>query len=149
MNGTWQETEFQYITCYSLSLSSFHCSSPFHRFNTSHVTLYRTTKALLSSANPVSIHHMLLFIIYETGEVDSFSRFQYITCYSLSLYYQFDWRVNDSFNTSHVTLYRRPGGLREHGIVVSIHHMLLFILKGYPDGCCFSEFQYITCYSLS
>ena len=53
--------------------------------------------------------------------------FQYITCYSLSPYQ----RSSLSF------------------IIVSIHHMLLFILLLIPFLSILLMFQYITCYSLS
>ena len=75
---------FQYITCYSLSLTnntnityggSFNTShvtlSPtqttyiawmYYRFNTSHVTLYLQPARLRRKCSRVSIHHMLLFI---------------------------------------------------------------------------------------
>ena len=98
---------FQYITCYSLSeSSSFLILLICACFNTSHVTLYR--RAVLSSSinEPVSIHHMLLFIWaggkrlqrYEKVSIHHMLlfiriscslfivswKFQYITCYSLS-----------------------------------------------------------------
>ena len=120
-------SEFQYITCYSLSktdiqttgeTASFNTSHvtlyrkpTFHAwrkepgFNTSHVTLYLRPKIDIIIRSEVSIHHMLLFI----GGL-----FQSVA-------------VTKSFNTSHVTLYRLGRGLYPARQYVSIHHMLLFI----------------------
>ena len=101
-------------------------------FNTSHVTLYRYSVCALADSSQVSIHHMLLFII--VGEripnypghvsihhmllfiwsprplAEVYIRFQYITCYSLSTGKKLASLKEDCFNTSHVTLYRRPIG---------------------------------------
>ena len=113
---------------------------------------------------------MLLFIRCTALIVGELYRFQYITCYSLSIELADKVLPKNRFNTSHVTLYllmerylssrtgfntshvtlyrlqiRRPGN-RKH---VSIHHMLLFI---YGLEVVFTSviwFQYITCYSLS
>ena len=118
--------------------------------------------------------------------------FQYITCYSLSDLLEYLLLIWRRFNTSHVTLYPvvvcqrcsflgfqyitcyslsfHPD-LQVHGLLVSIHHMLLFIkfprLRIYGANfvsihhmllfisflACASTalilFQYITCYSLS
>ena len=74
-------------------------------FNTSHITLY-----------PIAY---IWFTVLFT--------FQYITCYSLSIYY------------CKMTVLKR----------VSIHHMLLFIKEGLPNIYDLFLFQYITCYSLS
>ena len=97
--------KFQYITCYSLStLQESSALSPLC-FNTSHVTLYRCICKAQKWRYIVSIHHMLLFINISVINALSASKFQYITCYSLSTVYRTDC----------------PGS------VVSIHHMLLFI----------------------
>ena len=53
------------------------------------------------------------------------------------------------FNTSHVTLYRRFSVWRANAKIVSIHHMLLFIVLVVQIILQWPEFQYITCYSLS
>ena len=96
---------FQYISCYSLSASTFKNRSEYWRFNTSHVTLYPA-------------HPSTFTVIFA---------FQYISCYSLSesccrcfcsyhvsihlmllfiLYFFILYpSVPLSFNTSHVTLY--------------------------------------------
>ena len=55
--------EFQYITCYSLSLPPLEGTATHTCFNTSHVTLYRYAKRRYLCKYPVSIHHMLLFIL--------------------------------------------------------------------------------------
>ena len=77
---------FQYITCYSLSVNLSNQQSVYSCFNTSHVTLYRP-------GSGKSLH------------------------------------CAKSFNTSHVTLYLNPFLLIMSLKCVSIHHMLLFILQ--------------------
>ena len=75
--------------------------------------------------------------------------FQYISCYSLSLHHYLLQFYVKRFNTSHVTLYRGKIINQIRSTIVSIHLMLLFIrCKGIYF---FTErsFQYISCYSLS
>ena len=108
----WDVLEFQYISCYSLSLpgimnlaaaSGFQyisCYSLSHlqrikrsrhtSFNTSHVTLYQ----------------------YGWVRVKDKDMFQYISCYSLSKNAKADTDTKLRFNTSHVTLYRNLHGIR-------------------------------------
>ena len=183
---------FQYITCYSLSDLLEYLLLIWRRFNTSHVTLYPVVvcqrcsflgfqyiTCYSLSFHPdlqvhgllVSIHHMLLFI--ETVEIrdGDVYMFQYITCYSLSSSARLSCHMSHCFNTSHVTLYRVGFVRYEIYLLVSIHHMLLFIkfprLRIYGANfvsihhmllfisflACASTalilFQYITCYSLS
>ena len=97
-------------------------------FNTSHVTLYRKTVSHRKAKRHVSIHLMLLFIGNLTITFSDGDRFQYISCYSLSVQHS-------------------PHGLVQN--LVSIHLMLLFINNALEDTITFSEFQYISCYSLS
>ena len=139
---------FQYISCYSLSASTFKNRSEYWRFNTSHVTLYPA-------------HPSTFTVIFA---------FQYISCYSLSesccrcfcSYHvsihlmllfinitQERWIHMAGFNTSHVTLYHLIKGIRLTTPRVSIHLMLLFIVRSNRHGCARWLFQYISCYSLS
>ena len=53
--------------------------------------------------------------------------FQYISCYSLSESRFCMECGSRSFNTSHVTLYRKRNCRNVHRCIVSIHLMLLFI----------------------
>ena len=74
-------------------------------FNTSHVTVYRKKSCRTAGSNTISIHLMLLFIVWDTRETTSFydfntshvtvylfaygkvvklKQFQYISCYCLS-----------------------------------------------------------------
>ena len=98
-------------------------------FNTSHVTLYRVQEQSWNHFDSVSIHLMLLFIragnqAAETGRRVSIHlmllfigictlcncqriSFQYISCYSLSWFGGLIRNAVRSFNTSHVTLYRK------------------------------------------
>ena len=82
-----QETlsEFQYISCCSLSMEdeTYFIRAP--RFNTSHVVVYRGCQ--ISSAK-------------------SRCQFQYISCCSLSLFPLPMQGLPDCFNTSHVVVYR-------------------------------------------
>ena len=120
---------FQYISCYSLSVSPFVSANVLGRFNTSHVTLYLRKRFFNGIPDCVSIHLMLLFIPEDFLPVISSVKFQYISCYSLSFNaardavksalfqyiscYSLSWTpvvsilVSISFNTSHVTLYRK------------------------------------------
>ena len=70
--------------------------------------IQRETEVICSEV-PVSIHLMLLFI--EVSGVGSavVEAFQYISCYSLSNCKEYRLYKQKGFNTSHVTLYRKPG----------------------------------------
>ena len=140
---------FQYISCYSLSLTRQWSMQRYLSFNTSHVTLYLTSKAdktaLAQTFQYISCYSL-------SGSCSKYItesiRFQYISCYSLSwgrrqpteqtdvsihlmlLFIEDELsKIADSgrFNTSHVTLYRYIRGI------------IIVILW----------FQYISCYSLS
>ena len=93
---------------------------------------------------------MLLFIIGELASKTNRSKFQYITCYSLSPpkgYY-----IDENSMFQYITCYSLsflPSFLKIK-INVSIHHMLLFIRVTHQSHVAlFYWFQYITCYSLS
>ena len=75
---------FQYISCYSLSFSG----------------------GKYGNQRNVSIHLMLLFIQKVAEGSGKKCKFQYISCYSLSGFVQYPIFNCNSFNTSHVTLYR-------------------------------------------
>ena len=99
---------FQYISCYSLSMCCVYGVVDPCRFNTSHVTLYLFQTVPRSPVSPVSIHLMLLFIAAsatemlispsvsihlmllfirnQTAHAQMQKGFQYISCYSLSMY---------------------------------------------------------------
>ena len=90
----------------------FICNAPTLRcksqdFNTSHVTLYQEHPRRSYYTTNVSIHLMLLFIKLLDTQRFALVRFQYISCYSLSRSLQGQGKTQESFNTSHVTLY--PG----------------------------------------
>ena len=105
-------SSFQYITCYSLSYNEILNRGP------GFVSIHHMLLFIIFAFSPsidcciVSIHHMLLFIgrIYPLP----FFRipFQYITCYSLSSAEAGKIGENLSFNTSHVTLYRKGGSIQ-------------------------------------
>ena len=77
-------TSFQYISCYSLSFLYREFDNKFHSFNTSHITLYRSSSWFVPS---------------------TIRQFQYISCYSLSVEPKNITTIEARFNTSHVTLY--------------------------------------------
>ena len=122
-----QQSEFQYISCYSLSSSSSSPDSCSVRFNTSHVTLYR----VIVNNSP------------------SFCLFQYISCYSLS--HVQGRRVPGRTVSIHLMLLfiilRRL--FWQMIDCVSIHLMLLFISSSTVHSDTALLFQYISCYSLS
>ena len=97
---------FQYISCYSLSASTFKNRSEYWRFNTSHVTLYRKENKKLMYGNTVSIHLMLLFINPQQNECSSCSK---VSIHLMLLFIT---------KTYTVTVTKE----------VSIHLMLLFIM---------------------
>ena len=97
--------EFQYISCYSLSVIQDFVKKLNGSFNTSHVTLYLSGSRKSTAEVQVSIHLMLLFIK---------SWILIPTC-------------AHRFNTSHVTLYLLPQFSPITKFKVSIHLMLLFI----------------------
>ena len=99
-----------------------------YSFNTSHVTLYPNPVPPLRSGREVSIHHMLLFIpnVAPTGSI----AVQSFNTSHVTLYHQIqNWTSNtfSGFNTSHVTLYLYRTHSSPSACLVSIHHMLLFI----------------------
>ena len=118
---------FQYITCYSLSLSR-RIRSSMKLVSIHHMLLFiRMARRYLFREKPVSIHHMLLFI------GNPLLNRSFLT----------------GFNTSHVTLYQNVFEACHVTGVVSIHHMLLFIEIQQRRSMIARGFQYITCYSLS
>ena len=132
--------------------------------------IQRETEVICSEV-PVSIHLMLLFI--EVSGVGSavVEAFQYISCYSLSNCKEYRLYKQKGFNTSHVTLYRKPGTAKLPAessfntshvtLYLNLRMMLVQIML------CFNTshvtlyqvenftlksrtmFQYISCYSLS
>ena len=140
---------FQYISCYSLSAWKAKGLALHTSFNTSHITLYQTSGTGTDRRKQVSIHLMLLFIGRILRNVTNGTEFQYISCYSLSDYIQNGTTVDQSFNTSHVTLYRRAGSALPGGKEsFNTSHVTLYQEFGYdPEWP--EMFQYISCYSLS
>ena len=162
--------KFQYISCYSLSLRKRFLFYLCTRFNTSHVTLYRRTDRKLSEQFYVSIHLMLLFIIFmkensiwkfrfNTSHVTLYQEFdeddiicalfQYISCYSLSRLDSAGRFIEEMFQYISCYSLSGSGECCSCNKKVSIHLMLLFIEM---SGKCNLEairFQYISCYSLS
>ena len=96
---------FQYISCYSLSVSLSFGLYEDRCFNTSHVTLYHPLQN--SSLDVLACFNTSHVTLYQNIWIDKSD----ILC----------------FNTSHVTLYRRSTRLTARHTGVSIHLMLLFI----------------------
>ena len=140
------------------------------RFNTSHVTLYPFEILSTSKAVGVSIHLMLLFIERCSRVWGALHWFQYISCYSLSVYRKVE--TTSSGVSIHLMLLfiAYCGKDCWYKKSVSIHLMLLFILIWlqrrssrrsfntshvtlYPLARTIrgglEQFQYISCYSLS
>ena len=79
------QSVFQYISCYCLSGIRVLMPDRILNFNTSHVTVYRKAVAKAGRCFFISIHLMLLFIdIFPDIQFPS-NKFQYISCYCLSL----------------------------------------------------------------
>ena len=139
-------------------------------FNTSHVTLYRSTARWQYTLLRVSIHLMLLFI--RNVRWNSRKWFGFNTSH-VTLYQYKACKLHirpERFNTSHVTLYLEGEIIEEKPLtfqyiscyslsiscpicffrtVVSIHLMLLFIRTPAWPLEVNQRFQYISCYSLS
>ena len=77
--------------------------------------------------------------IYKNPDVMIYGKFQYISCYSLSQTCQSQTTVKVCFNTSHVTLYPEKRPYQKTAHAVSIHLMLLFI-AGFDVCTCFNFF---------
>ena len=75
----------------------------------------------------ISIHLMLLFIISSPCLFSPFFKFQYISCYCLSVPFNKFLFCYIHFNTSHVTVYRNGRVQPNSCKLISIHLMLLFI----------------------
>ena len=145
--GTESFPKFQYISCYCLSRIPLASSSIWLYFNTSHVTVYQNCKRccemrlifqyiscyclsvcsiITKQIFLISIHLMLLFIVFPCVNLIIFNTFQYISCYCLSIpwspfspcnpisiHLMLLFIMTDSlfaanyenFNTSHVTVY--------------------------------------------
>ena len=98
-------------------------------FNTSHVTLYLRRFLLRTQILLVSIHLMLLFIMYHWMQLLTTS---YVSIHLMLLFIVFLAEKDGTyfcFNTSHVTLYRQMQWAQTWQSPVSIHLMLLFILS--------------------
>ena len=98
-------------------------------FNTSHVTLYPLYRPEWRYNHHVSIHLMLLFIMRGGGPLWTFS---VVSIHLMLLFIKFTVKEKnyaESFNTSHVTLYRRIRSMNLQRMPVSIHLMLLFICR--------------------
>ena len=105
-----QANAFQYISCYCLSSDPPLYCPPVTYFNTSHVTVYRYLRGRFCGFSDISIHLMLLFIVFHLGNCS----------------------ILDHFNTSHVTVYRYTRSSPTSSNLISIHLMLLFISLPYP-----------------
>ena len=118
-------------------------------FNTSHVTVYRSTSIQPVWIPAISIHLMLRFIPLSAIKAYELPEFQYISCYGLSLLRHPLPCSAYNFNTSHVTVY--PYNVRVERIrrYISIHLMLRFIYAGGGEHSDYPIFQYISCYGLS
>ena len=111
--------------------------------------IQRETEVICSEV-PVSIHLMLLFI--EVSGVGSavVEAFQYISCYSLSNCKEYRLYKQKGFNTSHVTLYRKPGTAKLPAeSSVNTSHVTLYLKSFIRHFTRSFWFQYISCYSLS
>ena len=127
--GTSSSFNTSHVTLYPIS--DFASRYAQRSFNTSHVTLYRDFKMLPQSEDfRFNTSHVTLYLDSVLEENKYLPMFQYISCYSLSIFpmytgfvrmfqyiscYSLSCRSNNlrigiCFNTSHVTLYRYQHG---------------------------------------
>ena len=140
---------FKYISCYCLSTNENFCDKISVNSNTSHVIVYHASPQSKRRGGMIQIHLMLLFISVQAGEVRAGPAFKYISCYCLSMFWEYVQGKRKIFkyiscyclsqkfyvfpvchfdsNTSHVIVYRLSA-MRESGSkAIQIHLMLLFI----------------------
>ena len=100
---------FQYISCCYLSISGNTLFRILHRFNTSHVVIYRIRAVRpLAPKTSFNTSHVVIYPnIFQKRKAE-----------------------NQSFNTSHVVIYLSCHSYLFFLPCVSIHLMLLFILNG-------------------
>ena len=171
LSAEWMAELFQYISCYSLSeygnlkklqKSCFNTSHvTLYRvktqlradhprsFNTSHVTLYLNVKQFIEKRKRVSIHLMLLFILLLQPVQNCQARFQYISCYSLSLVIEFQETVTEEFQ--YISCYSLSGSTWQTETLQKFQYISCYSLS-VSESDTFRTlwtFQYISCYSLS
>ena len=105
--------------------------------NTSHVILYPIRDSISCSNYQIQIHLMLFFILSALYHLTTFSRFKYISCYSLSHPLVSIGLSRMDSNTSHVILYPNKSCSGRDITGIQIHLMLFFIPR-------ISAFSYIT-----
>ena len=140
---------FQYISCYCLSrlLCRLHTGC---RISIHLMLLFILAYPCADSHHcGISIHLMLLFIRVGFFQILSIIKFQYISCYCLSLSSTLVDRMCMDFNTSHVTVYLYSGYKVKNDIGdFNTSHVTV-----YPFANLFAStvpaFQYISCYCLS
>ena len=81
--------------------------SQYTDFNTSHVVVYPCPCERKRTGIQISIHLMLQFITCSVCSITLYSKFQYISCCSLSSPHVGIAIRSGDFNTSHVVVYRK------------------------------------------
>ena len=108
----------------------------------------RVVQAKKAWYNYISIHLMLLFIFLFFQQRYQHLKFQYISCYCLSLYVRSIWQKK--LISIHLMLLFIHRSVRTSlAFSISIHLMLLFIQIGDEQTLKALWFQYISCYCLS
>ena len=139
---------FQYISCYSLSRWSIGLDISIQKFQ--YISCYSLSRLEIIFLNicKVSIHLMLLFIgIGENrlGKILSFNT-SHVTLYPDGR--RSSWSRTSCFNTSHVTLYRLVPAASPPASSFNTSHVTLYLGLA-SQRLEQSQFQYISCYSLS
>ena len=117
-----------HVTLYRLE--NFATPFPFASFNTSHVTLYPPEDWWSQDLDGrFNTSHVTLYLAYIEGDTVQFLLFQYISCYSLSAI-EVGVAAGDVFQYISCYSLSRWGEERDKRSSVSIHLMLLFIVKG-------------------
>ena len=100
---------FQYISCYCLSFLYLFCIHQNLHFNTSHVTVYlHQFRHIRRAVHNFNTSHVTVYLAQHRETLTQFA----------------------NFNTSHVTVYRISKHISCCAHIISIHLMLLFIIKG-------------------
>ncbi len=141
--------QFQYNTCFYLSMYLYCVHQYSCNFNTTLVFIYHRNLARKHSEILISIQHLFLFIAIIQSIRDCREKFQYNTCFYLSAGAT-SLRWNLCISIQHLFLFiAAQSNERVYGNSISIQHLFLFIdpTKKIMTGS--YKFQYNTCFYLS
>ena len=121
--------QFQYNTCFYLSMYLYCVHQYSCNFNTTLVFIYHRNLARKHSEILISIQHLFLFIAIIQSIRDCREKFQYNTCFYLSAGAT-SLRWNLCISIQHLFLFiAAQSNERVYGNSISIQHLFLFIIR--------------------